>query len=102
MLHLPQGCAAHFRAAVDVAGEHHHVRSDLGQFHVPVLAVKIAQDTDANFLIDRTVYFFGLRFGLAERALAVATERRASSRSGLVCWIISCSQTAVIFAGTPA
>jgi hypothetical protein len=69
---------------------------------VPELAVKIAQNTDAHVSINRTPYFFGLRLGVAERALAVAIRRRASSRSGLVCWIISFSRLPVIFAGTPA
>ena len=91
-----------FRPAVDVTGEHDHVRGNFGQVHVPKFPVKIPQNTDAHFSINRTVYLFGLRFGVAERALAVATKRRASSRSGLVCWIISLSQIPVIFSGTPA
>jgi len=60
------------------------------------------RDRDARFSIYRTVYFFGLRFGVAERALVVASGRRESSRSSLVCWIISFSQIPVIFFGTPA
>ena len=98
---LPGPCYT-FRPAVDVAGGHHDVRGDFGQFHVPELAVKIVQDTDARFSIYRTVYFFGLRFGVAGRALVVAPGRRESSRSGLVCWIISFSRIPVIFSGTPA
>jgi len=49
---LPCPCDA-FRAAVDVTGEHYYVRRNLGQFHVPEFAVKIAQNTDAHFSINR-------------------------------------------------
>ena len=61
-----------------------------------------SQDVDAHFSINRTGYFFGLCFGVAERALVVVAGRRASSRSSFVCWIISFSQMPVILSGTPA
>jgi len=62
-------------------GEHHHVRSDLGQFHMPELAVKIAQNTDAHFSINRWLFFrASLRrrrtwLGSCERAPCVLPQR---------------------------